>query len=249
MKEKPLLIIMIVVFLFLLLGASAFALKSYNDAKANKAQQALEMLKAPVRDKMDEKSDETQENKMKGSLFDLFNKGGNLQCTFSGAQDGQNISGTIYVSGKRMKGVFEIEMEPTTITSNMISDGEFVYTWSDLLPQGIKMKLTDAEGNADADSTTLSPEVLESVKEFQRDYDYDCSEWDVDSALFVVPTNVTFTDFTNLNPANLMETAKDAAKDATENVGEDVGNNMCSTCALIPDPEAKAACMTQFKCN
>ncbi len=236
---------MIVVFLFLLLGASAFALKSYNDAKANKAQQELESLKAPKTTDKVTNTDETQENKMKGTLLDLFNKGGNLQCTFSGAQEGQNISGTIYVSGKKMKGVFEIEMQPTSVTSNMISDGEFVYTWSDMLPTGIKMKLTDAEATADADSTALSPEVMESMKEFQKDYDYDCSKWDVDSTLFVVPKDVTFTDFTNLNPASLMETAKDA----TENAEEDAGKNMCSTCALIPDPEAKAACMTQFKCN
>lgn len=247
MKQKPLLIVMIVVFLFLLLGASAFALKSYNDAKAKKAQNALEMLKAPTQPETTQSEPTSSKEKIQGSLFDLFNKGDNLTCTFSGTQVEQDISGTIYVSGKKMRGTFDIEMPQATITSNMLSDGEFMYSWSDLLPQGFKMKLSDVEAQANADVTDpkLSKEAIENMKNFQQNFDYDCEKWDVDSSMFNVPGNITFTDFSLLMPTggDTGDTGADADGDG------DSGSNMCGTCNMIPDPEAKAACLTNFKCN
>jgi len=249
MKQKPLIIVMIVVFLFLLLGASAFALKSYNDAKAQKAQRDLEMLQAPNQTETTQSEPISSKEKIQGSLFDLFNRGSNLNCTFSGTQAEQDISGTIYISGKKMRGTFEIEMPQATITSNMVSDGEYMYSWSDLLPQGFKMKLSEVEAQANAEVTDpkLSKEALENMKKFQQNFDYECDKWAVDSSMFNVPGNVTFTDYSLLMPTGGNNV--DIGADAGEGDSSDSGANMCGTCNIIPDPDAKSACLTNFKCN
>jgi hypothetical protein len=258
MKQKPLFIVMIVVFLFLLLGASAFALKSYNDAKAQKAQRDLEMLQAPKNEKANQKPlvAVNEEAKAKGSLFDIFNKGQNVMCTINSADPNNKLDGTIYVSGKKMNGRFTVEVADKPMVSNVVSDGEFMYMWSDLLPQGIKMELSKVEEQAKADPTSLSKEEMENLKTFQQMYEYSCEEWDVDENLFNEPRGVTFMDFSDVNPAGLMNGGN--ANGADENgmgdgegqgQGQGAPSNMCSSCALIPDPEAKAACLTNFKCN
>lgn len=93
------------------------------------------------------------------------------------------------------------------------------------MPQGFKMKATETESQNSA-----TTEKNEAVSTLNNEVSYKCTPWVVDTSLFTVPADITFTDFT--------ETMKNL------NTGD-----ACSTCDYIPDADGKAECRTQLGCE
>lgn len=172
--------------------------------------------------------EESGESSVTGSFLDLIKMGKTVKCGFSYKQDNLDTSGITYVSGKKMKGEFTSTVDGKEIKSNMVSDGDYFYMWSDAIPQGYKMKVSEAE----ADSENIKSQQLEAMKNIQGNYDYKCSPWIASDSTFEVPTNITFTDFSQImNPTS------------------GTTNQMCATCNMIQDDEGKAQCKAQFKCE
>jgi hypothetical protein len=169
------------------------------------------------------------ETMMSGSMFDLMKTGNTTKCTYSTVSDKTKMMGTTYVSGKNMRSDTEITLEGgKTMESHMISDGTWVYSWTSALPQGMKMNISELEKPATAAPSSTNT----TVKNFQDKFDFKCTKWNADSSKFVVPTDVTFTDFS--------ETMKKL---------ENGGAAMCSACDYTPDADAKAKCKAQFNCK
>lgn len=157
----------------------------------------------------------TEESTTKGSIKNLLAAGKNQTCTVKYPAGEQMGEGTVYVSGKNLRGDFTITSEGKTIDSHMIQDETYMYSWSSLSPQGIKMKIAELE------KVQASP-TAESV-DLDREVDINCSSWSVDSGKFTPPSNVNFTE-TNLTPPQTQQIDK-------------------SVCDQITDPQTKASCL------
>lgn len=132
-------------------------------------------------------SDTAADNKFNGSLSDLQSRGGDYKCSFVQTNDGSDSTGTIYISGKKMRGDFNTTVKLAAdmkVESHMISDGEFIYNWSSMVPTGFKMAI-------DQDATA-TPSTSQSF-DYNQKLDYDCEVWTKDEAKFALPTEIKFT--------------------------------------------------------
>ncbi len=164
-------------------------------------------------------SDETMS---KGSIQGLLGQGKNVSCTIS-YPDAKIQDSKVYISGGKMRGDFSVMTdENKTVDSHMINDGTYMYSWSSMGSQGTKIKLDSiAEASKKAD-TTQNQNV-----DLNKEVDYKCSSWSVDSSMFVPPATIQFMD--------LSETMKQVQQQ--------------SPCDQITDSEAKAACQKAMRGN
>jgi len=71
----------------------------------------------------------------------------------------------------------------------MIADDVYTYTWSSIMPQGIKTN--KAKSGAIHDGTTMSADtIVDSAMELT----YGCVPYTADANFFVVPGNISFTE-------------------------------------------------------
>ncbi len=121
-----------------------------------------------------------------GSMKDLVAKNQSVKCTFNHSTDIDSSSGTVYVSGGKIRGDFDINAKQATGTfeAHMITDGEYSYVWSSLIAQGFKMPIAKASAQTASQPT--------SGVDYNQKLDYVCVPWTVDSSLFVSPANVSF---------------------------------------------------------
>jgi hypothetical protein len=131
-----------------------------------------------------------------GDVFALMERGGNWKCTWAGNDDGMSIEGTVYVSGDRFRSESHMVASGMDLSAQAVSDGEFIYTWSDAAPMGVKFSLEAAEDMASEAEASL-PANEEASQQFAEDYDYSCERWNADSAVFELPSDVTFNDFSD----------------------------------------------------
>lgn len=132
---------------------------------------------------------ESQE--VSGSLDTIIALGKDYKCTFTHNIDMGNTEGTVYISGKNIRGNFLTHvsvpgMAAMTVENHMIRNGDDVYSWSSLSQQGFKGKVSV---NDEANSDQPRSDVLE-IQNTQLDYN--CESYSPDSSLFTVPTSITF---------------------------------------------------------
>lgn len=160
----------------------------------------------------------------KGSIASLLSAGKNVTCSMK-YPDG-NGSGTVYVSGKKMRGEFTVMAEaPKEYKSSMIQDGDYAYMWSDVDKKGTKFKVSGIP--TPSPTTTTKTEAVD----INQEVDLKCSAWNVDPSMFVVPADIEFMDMSAM----------------MEKVQEQSGmmrDSQKSSCDAIADPQAKAACQS-----
>ena len=182
------------------------------------------LLKKPVQTPQEStttQQTQPEESQTKGSIKNLLAAGKNQTCTIKYPAGEQMGEGTVYVSGKNMRGDFTMTSAGKTFDSHMIQDETYMYSWSSLSPQGVKMKIAELE-KVQASPTTESVDLNQEV-------DINCSSWSVDSGKFTPPANVNFTE-TNLTPPQTQKIDK-------------------SVCDQITDPQAKASCLQSLGGN
>ncbi len=154
-----------------------------------------------------------------GKISDLFNLGKTVHCTYST----DTTKGDIFVANKKMGGVFTVtSSDGKEMSSNVVSDGEWMYLWSSSMPNGIKMNVSDVTKSDTTNSNTSATAALNSSN------NYKCDPWLLDETKFAVPTNMTFTDASSMMKGS--------------------NGNACSACDQINDPEAKQSCKTNLHC-
>jgi len=134
------------------------------------------------------------------SLRELLGMGQNQKCTFSTSfTDDKNVttetSGTLYTSGKKI--AEEVQITSTgnggiNTNSMMISDGDKIYTWNPSeKTSGMMLKMVEPTGTADGKTQNQNVDL-------DKKFDMKCSPWTVDESKFTIPTDVKFTDLTEL---------------------------------------------------
>lgn len=227
-NNKKTIILVVAILLILIFGFVGLNLMKSN----NKEQRPLDK-DSMTNESTSEKTETTMkkpadETTVTGSIFDLIKMGSTSKCTFSSNTDTVSTSGTTYISGKQLRGDFDVVTDGNRMESHMYSDGEWVYTWTSALPQGIKMKLDAAESEKMQQDT----QQIKGMEDFQNKFDYKCSKWSADPSIFVLPEGVQFTDFS--------ETLKNLKSGSS---------NMCAACDMVPDATAKEECKARLGCN
>ncbi|MFA5749752.1 MAG: hypothetical protein WC895_00825 [Candidatus Shapirobacteria bacterium] len=135
--------------------------------------------------------DESQEF----SLKDLIAKNIPQKCTWQGQEEDTKISGEILISGKKFKQIAIIKNEEGEMKMNSISDGQYIYSWSDQSAAGnfaMKFKIDDTQ--KDASNTSVSNQQVDMNQKQQ----FKCSPTIVSDADFTLPQGVEFTDYSEL---------------------------------------------------
>lgn len=172
----------------------------------------------------------------RSTLTKLLGTGKSSECTFTTNTESVNMSGKIYVTTGKMRGNFESTLAAgQKVTSNMIQDGDWVYSWTSESQQGIKMKInTMMESSKSSESNTNTNNNAYKNFDPNLEMNYDCKSWIVNNSMFTPPSNVTFMEI------NLPTTTPD--------LGETSQNcALCDTQGL--DDAAKATCKKTFNCN
>lgn len=139
----------------------------------------------------DSNAESAEAGAFQGSMTALMERGGNWKCTVDAEAStgaGQAVSsGVVYVSGDKVRADFTSTVEGYgNVDSHMIADGTNVYTWTSMMAQGIKTRMT-AMGSGGAQTSGQGFDANQS-------YSYDCDMTTADASLFVVPKSVTFMD-------------------------------------------------------
>jgi hypothetical protein len=67
----------------------------------------------------------------------------------------------------------------------MITRDGYMYSWSPMMPTGMKLKVTPGGGSSGAQGNA----------DIQQPYDYDCNTWSGDASQFALPEGVSFMEF------------------------------------------------------
>lgn len=167
------------------------------------------------------------ESMTRGSIKSLLGANKNITCKVTDAEsEGES---TVYIAGSKMRGDFTAKVEGKTMMSHMIQDDEYAYMWSDEDSKGTKFKLLADEPESSVAPGTAGQSQTENLDE---EVDMNCSGWIPDGSKFKAPSNVQFTDL-----SQMMESAKTQGKTGTTAPKMD-----SSVCDQIEDADAKAQC-------
>lgn len=225
MKNKLPILIISSILILLVLGIAIYlqVKKSNINLKVQPNNQNLKEQKI-TREK------DVKEETIFGSLQDILKLNKSIKCTFNYSEMGEQAEGTTYVSGNKTRVELDFKQNNQTTATIIISDGEYFYSWSSTLPnQGFKMKIKKESKNYDTDQTV---ESIEAFKNIDQKYDYKCLPWIADNSVFIVPSNIKFTDFS--------ETLQDLKTKMPVS---------CESCDSLDEETAKQQCKIQLNCD
>ncbi len=175
-----------------------------------------------------------------GTLKDLMARG-TSKCTVANSQPNSESSGIVYIGDGKMRGDFKTTTtEPAmTIESHMISDGEFMYTWSDAMPQGVKVPVASANMSGQPNAPKN-----DQVEMYNSQVNYECDSWRVDQKQFEIPSDVTFVDISTMMPG-----AGAGAGAATQgSMNPPSKSQQCAMCDSAPEPQ-RSQCRQALQCR
>ena len=182
------------------------------------------LLKKPVQTPQEStttQQTQPEESQTKGSIKNLLAAGKNQTCTIKYPAGEQTADGTVFVSGKNFRGDFTMTSEEKTIDSHMIQDEAYMYSWSSLTSQGIKIKIAELE-KLQASTATESADL-------NQESDMTGSAWSFDNSKFTPPADINFVE-TGTIPSQTQKLDP-------------------SICDQITDPQAKASCLQSLGGN
>jgi hypothetical protein len=174
------------------------------------------------------------------SMKDLLALGKDQTCTFSTTSESGTVNGSSYMSGGKVRTNFNgTYPDGKSYDGGMISDGAYVYSWTTDTKQGFKMAMTDS--------------LKESVEDVKKDFennpnkyvnqdekmDYKCSSWPVDKGMFDPPSDITFTDY-----SEMMKKVQDSTQ-----ANPEMKAAQCQACDSMPEGENKTMCKQTLGCN
>ncbi len=129
-----------------------------------------------------------------------------VSCTMQKKDSTESV--TYLIKGKKMK-MSGFGSGDAGQPGSMLSDGEYVYTWTDATKQGMKFKLPSEE--AQQTTTEQTPTTPQNVPDFSSEeerqkyadmgYTVNCEVAVVADSEFVPPTDVTFRDLSSMMQA------------------------------------------------
>lgn len=178
----------------------------------------------------------------KKSLFDFFSISASEKCTYT--DKATNGSGTVYVSGGKMRGDFQTTQNLT----HMINDGKYVYIWTEGQKTGYKMsmdlvkkEIAQATSSLQNSSGSSEERPPSQVANMNRQADYSCGAWSADASKFAVPSDITFADYSAMMQGVMTGTPKQNTMQGNPAA--------CAQCNQVPAGAARNQCLTALKCQ
>lgn len=137
-------------------------------------------------DSVEQQADTMEESKGMGTFAELMTRAGSWKCTVKTDIEEAPSEGVAYISDGRIRADFTSKIQSMggkEVTSSMIQTGGFIYTWSDMMPQGMKMPIPE-----DVPDASPSPAGFD----YSSSVDYDCGFWMTDESKFAPPADITF---------------------------------------------------------
>lgn len=219
-QNKPTLMVVAII-VALLIGSAFFFMKRPSTSTKTDSSTGSMMNK-------DEDSDNDNDTSMmpngKNTLMGLMGMSKSLQCDFDYTTEGKAGSkGKIYISGKKVRGEFENEVDGKPTMMSMMQDENYTYVWGTVMPEGIKIAVPK-DSKTPQQNQYFDPNQPMNVN---------CKTWGVDQSKFVVPSDVTFRDMSFMMQ---QPTTSAAAK-----------QGQCAACAQL-EGDAKSICEKQLGC-
>lgn len=133
-------------------------------------------------------------------VADAMASGKSVECVMT--QVTSNNSFTYQVKGKKIHAFGQLSPEASE-SGNMLTDGEFMYTWSDQTKEGTKF-LIPTETEVEQQPEDLSKVVpdfrnTDTQQEYENlGYSINCTEKNLDDSVFIAPSDVKFTDLSQM---------------------------------------------------
>lgn len=169
------------------------------------------------------------------SIKDLVAAGVPQKCTFSMTSESGTNEGTNYVSGGNVRGDYKTTYKDKTTMTHMISDGKNTYVWTEGEKTGYKMSIPEETSE---DSMMEGKENTEPGANLSEKLDFNCSAWVPDNSLFTPPSDVTFSDFSQMMPSGAP---------AMMDVGTS-SKSQCSYCDGLSGDQ-KTQCLSALNCQ
>ncbi len=125
-----------------------------------------------------------------GSFAYLSSLGQNLQCDISVFETGVAVSGEVYIAGESLRADMEMGQGGAVYSSHLIKQQNTLYSWS-ITPYGdyaLQSEITNGNGESKNDAS------------FEEPVEYNCSPWEVDEEMFVLPEGVEFKTMEEMVP-------------------------------------------------
>lgn len=165
------------------------------------------------------------QSSMSGSLSSLLKSGKTQQCNFSYTDsDRSSTQGVAYIASDKIRTDLTINSKAKESNVYVIRNGNDNYIWGSEFPNGTGLKMTLAID--EFETSEDSKKYFDPTKKV----DYECNSWTADSSVFVPPSNVKFSDLSQMMQA--------ASSPSASN---------CSVCNSLTG-ETKRACLTQLGC-
>lgn len=126
----------------------------------------------------------------KMAFGDFVKQSGAYQCdvdVYADATFSSTVKSVFYIAEQKIRANASMTIADEQVNTSFIVRDGFVYTWSNVLPFGIKTvahaSVNDDPNAAASGAVGWSPDMVG---------DYNCKPWSVDASLFTVPTNVDF---------------------------------------------------------
>jgi len=122
-----------------------------------------------------------EDNASTGTFADLMARVGPWQCEAKAEYEGGQSEGTVLMNDGKIRGDFVASMAGRVVNTSFVSVDGYIYTWSDLLPQGMKVKVDAAAGTAGGQGIDPATPV-----------EYSCVFWNADESKFSIPSDIEF---------------------------------------------------------
>lgn len=151
------------------------------------------------------------------------------KCEFTIDEENSNQTWIVYAADGKVRGDYTGTMADSgSIEGHIITDSEYQYNWAtqDGTTTGTKLRLSVVQ-NSSATANVNTTTTLDR----EQEYDMVCEGWTANPAVFVPPTDVTFTDLsaTLEQSTTLTDMAKQAACEACNQQADASTIEQCRT--------------------
>jgi hypothetical protein len=186
----------------------------------------------------DAPTDEAQTASQRTSMKALLALTSPQKCTFTDSTEAGNTSGTVYIKSGKMRGDFNAETSAGAMTSHMIVLDNTSYVWTDETSEGFKISLDQT-----TETETSASNNTEAV-DMDKEVDYSCENWSGDESVFSLPSNITFTDMSEMMKGLNI----DINAQMNAGAGAQGSADQCTACAQVPEAY-RAQCLTSLGCS
>ncbi len=133
-------------------------------------------------------------------VADAMASGKSVECVMTNSQEGTSF--TYQVKGKMIRSFGQLSPDSSS-SGNMISDGDYLYMWSDDAPSGTKMKIpseTEVAEMAEKPDDVL-PDLSNEIKQQELEdmgYTVKCDEKNLTEDAFTPPATIQFQDLSQM---------------------------------------------------